>query len=392
MGLQEKNKLKILIHHPRLSYYIGGGEIIPLIQAEVLSSFGHHVEILTSRNLKFSPIFKDFCRNNPQIKLYYIELSKKDKKIYREIPGNGWKRWDKESILFGKRAIPFYLANRNRWDVVITHLLSDSLFIPKSFTNILHLHGVPSKTRRWDYKLLQRPNGFIAVAKFVKKRWISLYPFLKRKKIIVAYNGIQTEKFPNLHLKKNIDLLFVGRLLKNKGIETIIKSLNFLMYKKIHFNNLIIVGQGPEEKNIKKQIKELNLTKKVKIIPFVTHKYLVSLYNRSKIFLCPSTSKEGVLTTMLEAACCKAAIITTNCCGMVEFAKDNINALLIKPFDTVDLARKIEILLKNEEIRNRLINNAEKMVRKYWDAQKTCKKLEAVYLKFVRNHNYDNKF
>ncbi len=382
MALQQK--MKILIHQPRLSYYIGGGEVIPLLQAEALSSFGHQIEILTSRGPKFSPIFNEFCRRNPQIKIHYLELDEKDKKIYHQVPGKNWSRWDKESILFGEKAVPFYLNHFKNWDLVITHLLSDSFYIPKSFKNILHLHGAPTKTRKLDNQLLKRPDGFIAVANFVRKEWLRLYPYLKRKKIAVCYNGIKTKNFPNLKLKRNIDLLFVGRLLKNKGLKTILQSLRLLTIRGVKFNKLIIVGHGPEERNIKKLLKKFNLNKKVKLIGSVSPKKLLNLYNQAKIFLCPSIAKEGVLTTMLEAASCGAAIVTTDCCGMIEFAKNGINSLLVKPADSRDLAQKIELLLTNSYLRQRLSTQAQKQVRQSWDIQQLGKKLNQIYLNFLK--------
>lgn len=384
MVLRQKNRLKILIHQPRLSYYIGGGEIIPLMQARALSSFGHKVEILTSYGPKFSQIFKNFCQENPQIKIYYLSLPKKDQKIYHEQPGERWSRWDKESIAFGQEAVPFYLNHQNNWDLVITHLLSDSLYIPKSFKNILHLHGVPSRPRKWDNFLLKRPDGFIAVAKFVKNGWQRFYPILQKEKIAICYNGIDTQKFPDLNLEKKIDLLFVGRLLKNKGLGTILTALHYLLDQKVNFNHLVIVGTGPEKQRIKKQIKRLNLAKKIKLLDTVSQNQLVKLYNQSKIFLCPSTSKEGVLTTMLEAASCRATIITTKCCGMVEFAKQNTTALLIKPFDYKDLAHKIKLLINNDIRREQIAKKAKKVVRQQWDIKQTSKKLEKIYLNFLK--------
>jgi len=383
--LPPKRKIKILIHQPRLSYYMGGGETVPLEQVRILTYLGHQVEILTSLGPKKSLLFHDFCKKNPQIKIHYLRLPKKEQRIYKEEPGKRWFRWDIESILFGQQSAKFYFSNKNHWDLIITHLLSDSLFIPRNFTNILHLHGVPQEKRDLDNILLKRPDAFIAVAKFVKRGWEKLYPQLKKKNVKVCYNGISTQKFPNLGIKRDIDLLFVGRLLKNKGINTILRATHLLINGGINFNQLIIVGKGPEEKTVKEQIKKLHLAKKVGLVGTVSQNQLINLYNRSKIFLCPSTAKEGILTTMLEAASCGASIITADCCGMTEFAKHNINAFLIKPFDNISLADKIKSLLKDENLRQRLTNEAEKMVCNHWDISKTGKKLEEIYLNFAKN-------
>jgi len=350
---------------------------------------GHRVEILTSQAPIFSPIFKSFRKNNPQIKIHYLKLLPEEQKIYKEQPGKRWVRWDIESLYFSRIAAEFYLTHKNRWNLVITHLLLDSLFIPRHFINILHLHGVPKERRAIDDIALRRPDGFIAVAKFVKNGWRTLYPWLKERQIQICYNGINTKNFPDLNLNRDIDLLFVGRLLEIKGLYVILDALKALIRWGVDFNQLIIVGDGPEKVKIKYIIKTLRLSKKVKLISNIPYKKLINLYNRAKIFLCPSYEREGVLTAMLEAASCGSSIITADCCGMTEFAKDNINSLLTEPTNSNDLAKKIKVLLENDNLRTRLAQRAEKDIHNHWDSLKTGQLLEQTYLKFYKQKKYD---
>ncbi|GEM_PF-584512 len=387
MDIQEK-KLKLLIHQPRLSYYIGGGERVPLEQAEILSSFGHKVEILTSRMSPKSSIFRCFQQKNPKIKIHYLSLPQKEQKIYKEKPGRRWFRWDIESIVFGQKSLEFYSKNKTHYDAVITHLLSDSLFIPLSLNNILHLHGVPCGKRDIDNIFLRRPDGFIAVSKSVKTGWGKLYPALKKKNIKICYNGVDNKKFCNSKIKRNIDLLFVGRLLEIKGIYRVVEALKILIQQKIDFNKLVIVGQGPERLALKRKIKKLGLEKKIKFIESATDRTLINLYNQSRIFLCPSYKKEGVLTTMLEAASCGCAIISADCCGMKEFIKNNINGILAKPNNAFDLAQKIKLFLKDESIRNVYAQRAEKEIQKKWNILQTTKMLEKIYLKIIKKYDH----
>ena len=377
-----KKRLRILVHQPRLSYYIGGGETVPLMQAKILSQLGHHIEISTSKPPRFSSVFLNFLKTNPEIKIHYIALKKEDWDLYKKEAGNSRARWDKESILFGKEAQKFYSNTRIYWDLIITHLLSDNLLIPDKFIKILHLHGIPLRKRKIDKIFLSKVNGFVAVSKSVKKGWEKLYPELKKKNIKVCYNGIESQNFPDLNKKRDIDLLFVGRLIKIKGIDTILKALRILDKKRIYFNKFVLIGRGPQIQKIKKQIKKLNLSNKVELKNTVCQKDLIDFYNRANIFLCPSHAKEGVLTTMLEAASCGCAIITTNCCGMPEFIKDRRNGLLIDPKNHIELAEKIELLLKNKKLREAMAKNAQKEQRNHWDSFKLTKKLEKIYLRY----------
>lgn len=385
--MKGRERLKILVHQPRLSYYVGGGELLPMAQAGILSTFEHKIEVLTSFPPKFSPAFDSFKKRNPQISIHFLKLPSNQQSIYKEVAGKDWSRWDKEAIFFGQLSSEFYHSNKGRWDLVITHLLSDSLFIPKNFYNILRLHGVPSEKRNFDQIFLQRPDALIPDSKFVREGWRNLYPLLKRERMPVCYNGIDTERFVNLHKERDIDLLYTGRFLKIKGIYNILEALSFLKRKGVEFNKLLMVGDGPEEANMKDDVRRLGLVEKVQIIRSVSQEELVKLYNRAKIFLGPSYAKEGVITTMLEAASCGAAVITARACGMVEFAKHKSNALVIEPKNSNQLVEYIALLLKRPDLRRKLAEKARKDLVSKWDIIKTGKKLERVYLHYAKKGN-----
>jgi len=376
--------LHLLIHQPRFSYYIGGGEIIPLIQASNLSKQGNHIEILTSEPPKFSNVFNDFRNENPQIKINLIKLQEHYQCLYNEVPGRDWSRWDEEAILFGQSAEKFYIDNIGKWDLVITHLLSDSLFIPNEFINILRLHGVPSEYRSFDRIFLKRPNGFVPDCNFVRDGWRKLYPELKSVNMPVSYNGVDSKLFKDLKKERKVDFLYVGRFLEIKGIYDILKAIIIIKDKGINFNKLLMVGHGPEEEKIKAFIKRENISDKVEIISAISQNDLVNVYNDAKIFVGPSYAKEGVISTMLEAASCGTAIITANTCGMPEFAIHEKNSLTINPQDSNQLANCMEQLLNNEDFRTKLSSNARKDIEQKWDVTITNKHLSKIYDDYVQ--------
>ncbi len=376
--------MKLLIHHPRLSYYLGGGEIVPLQQAAILSQLGHDVTILTAKPIAYSTLYNQFRHQNRQIKVHEILLSPSQRKIYTEEATMDWTRWDKEAIYFGQKAQSFYFENKDSYDLVITHLLSDSIFIPESFTNVLHLHGVPVEYRSFDDIFLDRPNRFIAVSGSIKEGWMSLYPKLENKDIEINYNGINLNEFTFSNDIRDIDLLYVGRLFAYKGIYNILDALTILLKMGIAFNKLVMVGDGPELDNLKNRIKDLDLTDKVELYHNVDESVLQDYYHRSKVFLCPSSNYEGVLTTMMEAAASGCAIVTSNCCGMIEFARHEHTALLAKPNKPDKLAAMIQKLLQDTNLRSTLVNNAFTQVKQSWDMRKNVEMLVQLYESYVK--------
>lgn len=75
------------------------------------------------------------------------------------------------------------------------------------------------------------------------------------------------------------------------------------------------------------------------------------------IYICASVY-EAFCLPVLEAMTCGTAVITTNNGGNMDFVQDGINALLVEKDNIEDLVEKIEILINNSELRNKIANNA----------------------------------
>lgn len=365
---QKNRKMNIVIHSPRISYYVGGGEVVPLEHARFLAQRGHHITILTRETKKYSVVFQEFlARKYSNIKIEYINIDTKHGGILSEKPGKRWFRWDAEAILFGQHCQKFY-EKLEKNHIVATHLSTDSLLIPRGFKNILHLHGTPLKNSEIIKLALLRPDSFCAHAKSIMNGWKRLFPEVKSK-IELVHNGIDQEEFRPLGLVKDIDILFVGRFLENKGIQDLLKAIN-------QNQIAVFIGDGPLRKEIEKARQKI---KKIKILKHLEKKDLISYYNRARVFACPSTSKEGVLTTMLEAAACGCAIVTTNCCGMVDFAKHKFNSLLVPPCAPRELKTAIQRVLRDPVLQNRLSHNARESILKGWTWERKILTLEKIY-------------
>jgi len=362
--------MKIAIHQPRVSYYVGGGEIVPLEQAAGLST-NHKITIVTSK-YKESDVFKAFKKNNPQIRVEYFQLPDK---IYKEDPGQNQLRWDTESIAFGKATIDYYV--QNNFDLIVSHYTTDALLLPKK--NILHLHGFPHKYRDLNALALMVPMGFVSVSKFVTENWKSMHNI---NNINLCYNGVNEAKFVPKKTDKKFDILYLGRLIKIKGIDDLIHSLENVK-SEIPNLRVLIGGKGPDEPRLKHLTSRLSLTNNIEFCGYIPEENLVDIYNKAKICVFPSYAREGVLTTLLEASSCGTPSITANCCGMKEFVKDKVNGMLFKPRNIGQLSSLIIESLTNQKLRDRLGKNARKEIVTNWTWKKRIKELESIYLKYV---------
>ncbi len=373
-------KTKIAIHNAQISHYTGGTERLIFEQIKNLLNYpDFFISLVTTKTNYKSEIYKEILniRNN-NFRVYEIADLDKIKNL-SSYTSNNSNKWHFESIEFGKLAYNFYL--KNKFDLVITHFSTDSIFIPQSQKNILHLHGYPLESSEIGELSLRRPDYFIAVSNFVKSKWLELYPQLNKRKIFVVYPGINTSKFIKPESNRSIDVVFVGRLIKIKGIDYLIKAIKQTKIVK----SAVIIGRGPEKINLLRLISSLGLKGIVKIKSNVDDEELAEICNNSKLAVFPSYSKEGVILSILECAASGCAIITTKDSSMEEFINDKKNGLLVYPKNVKDLSSKIKKILSNSNLRDRLSENSKKRVLNKWDSKNRVYELYRAYLKIAHH-------
>ncbi len=161
-----------------------------------------------------------------------------------------------------------------------------------------------------------------------------------------------------------IRLLFVGYLLPSKGLNYLIKAASILAKRGSLDFMLVIVGAGPERKELEDLILSLNLSEKVRFLGHVPNgPDLFNIYRKSDIFILP-TLGEGFPRVLYEAMSQSIPIITTNVSGIPYKMRHEENALLIPPMNPEAIADAVERIIKDSKLRKRLINNGQKFMEK----------------------------
>ncbi len=366
--------MKIAISSQRASYYHGGTERYVLNMASKLDSFGEKITFISYDAPEKSKWFKDFEKSfkGEIILLKSKDLDKNFSKFkYATKP----KSWDKESFLFSECSKKTY--KERDFDVIVFHYAVDCLNAPENKKIYLHLHGLPDVKRKIENKAIKIPDKIIAVSNYIAKGWKKLHKI--KRDIPVVYNGINLkQKIPKPHKEKN-NILFFGRLIKIKGVDILLKATSRLLKKNSNLR-IQIIGEGPEKKNIIKLAKKLGIEKNISFLGYVEDPILKKRIACSKVCVFPSYSREGVMTTLLEASLMKKPIIASNACSNPEYIKDGENGLLFKSKDDKDLAKKIEKLINNKKLREQLSKNVSKTI-KNWSWEKQARKLIDIYKK-----------
>jgi phosphatidylinositol alpha-mannosyltransferase len=196
-------------------------------------------------------------------------------------------------------------------------------------------------------------DGIIGVSRLTLKTFKNF----KKPKIIIP-NGIDLEEFnpkvPKLKkfLDSKINILFVGRIEERKGLIYLLKAFKILT-KKFSNLRLIIVGEGELKKECENYVKENGL-KEVYFEGAKMREELVSYYNSCDIFCAPSIFGESFGLVLLEAMACQKPVVAFANDGYQEFLKGKRGGILAKNRDFRDLAKKIEILVKNPNLRKEM--------------------------------------
>ncbi len=131
-----------------------------------------------------------------------------------------------------------------------------------------------------------------------------------RKRLEVIPNGIDFAKIVGTKAsEKKSDVIFAGRLVKEKNVDVLIRAVN-LIKKEIPYVNCEIIGDGPERNYCMKLIKDLNLENNIELMGFLeNHDALIAHMKASKVFVLPST-REGFSIVTLEANACGLPVVT----------------------------------------------------------------------------------
>jgi glycogen(starch) synthase len=191
---------------------------------------------------------------------------------------------------------------------------------------------------------------------------------INASKIAVIPNGIDTNQFhPRLrdHAADTINLLWVGRFVKGKGVEYIVQAMGILVKERPDLH-LTLVGEGPERDCICELIESLGLSDNVSIIDFVPYDKMPRVFQDSDIFVLPSLH-EGVPRTALEAMSCGLPVVISD----FSHLRDLIDGggLMFPKKDVQALADSLRILINDDDKRAKMGRKArEKIVREYsWE-------------------------
>lgn len=276
------------------------------------------------------------------------------------------------------------------YDIVHYHAMANGLFsfVPKitGKKTIVTLHGLDYEREKWglpgkawlrmcEFCASKFPDKVISVSEKIKRHFKEQF----NKDIVFIPNGVDIfkpkpiSKLKRFGLKKDNYILFLSRIVPEKGIHTLIEA-----FKKLNTNHkLVIAGDATHTEEYLKKVKKL--AGNDKRIIFTGPLYgddKVEAFSNASFFVLPSTI-EGMPIVLLEA-------MSFGLCPLTSDIEENLDVVgdlgvSFKVKDINDLKKKLEYLINNPSIAKKKGKQCKELAKKKYQWKNIANQTLKVY-------------
>jgi glycosyltransferase involved in cell wall biosynthesis len=234
-----------------------------------------------------------------------------------------------------------------------------------------------AKTDRDHTSRYNAIDRIIFVSQIAHDEFMSSHPQIDAKRLHVLHNSIAAPKPSAKPQTGGITLLYTGRIVPEKGVETLIHALSKVEDKSITLN-ICGTGKGEYINQLQLIASDLNVDSQIHWLGHVESVW--SEIARADIGIMPSTWREPFGLSLLEYMSQGLAVITTNNGAQPEIITDGKDGLLVPPADSDELANAISKLAKDSELRHAIGCAARKTYLTHFDYETFYKKINEIYL------------
>ena len=303
-------------------------------------------------------------------------------------------------LLKGKKAGKVLLSNE-KFDIINTHFVlptgpvGDYLASYANIPNVLSVHGGdlydPSKwmsphrhflLRAWVKVLLKKANVVVGQSQNTIQNVKDHY--LPEMNPMIIPLGIPRP--PKVQASRQtfgfndneILLVSVGRLVARKAVDQLIHLIKKLGREDV---KLIIIGSGPQEKNLRNLAKQLSVQDKIQFMGFIEEDEKNKLLNIADLYV--STSQhEGFGLVYLEAMATKNPVVCYDYGGQTDFLEHNKTGCLVKLNDEDAFLKQVKTLIKNPQLRTEMSQYCLEKVEEYY-IDNCAKKYEKLFEELI---------
>lgn len=203
--------------------------------------------------------------------------------------------------------------------------------------------------------------------------------FMDKSRVAIINNWTATQEIINVGKNRiinnninSLEILYVGWLEKQKGINELLHSCNDLISD---YNiNMKFIGDGSLRNNIETYSIEKNIQKNISLLGWLDDEEIISNLKKADIFVLPSWH-EGMPNSLIEALASGLPSISTSVGIIPDYIIDNYNGLLVHPKNQLNLKKTIEKTINDVNLRRKISKNGVLLAEKMFSEEASIKKL-----------------
>jgi glycosyltransferase involved in cell wall biosynthesis len=220
---------------------------------------------------------------------------------------------------------------------------------------------------------------FICISKFIRQQ--ALAKGFPAEKTVVHYTGIDTDFFcPDPTIPRLPIVLFVGRLVPNKGCEYLIRAVTRVQEVMPEIK-LVVIGHGAQREQLEQQAAAC--LRNFEFLGAQPPALVRNWMNRAKVFSSPSLvtaiDQEGFGMVFAEAQAMGLPVVSCPVGGIPEAVAHEQTGFLVPERDSEALAAKLLLLFQNQDLRTKFSEAGQARVDKLFNIRKQAALLENIY-------------
>lgn len=342
----------------------------------------------TQKNIGgISSVARFLMENNSDYDYRHFELGKHDNEkrgVYWFLRiVKAWVAWFFLMIIKRDILIHFNIALEERSLIRDFPLILFARFLRKR--QVIHIHGGEllhkEKGRNWIEILLKYfysgKEPKIVLSSMEKKMIVSKYHAKNVFELPNTVDMTEAEFFNRQYpFQPPVKILYMGRIVKSKGLDYIIEALEILNKKAIPFK-FIMAGSGPEEKYYLKKLSGIPQDC-FEFKGLISGPLKTGLLKQCDIFLLPSLY-EGLPVSLLEAMSFGLVPVVTEVGSINSVVKNGETGIIVAMRSSVNIAEAVERLIENDDLFKRISTNSRRYVFENHNPVDYINKLNKVY-------------
>jgi len=222
----------------------------------------------------------------------------------------------------------------------------------------------------WLKTYLKHVKYFITPSMFMKNKLIEFG--IPKEKLVYIPNFVSFQSIIPIYNSKSY-LLYSGKLLKTKGLATLLKAI-----KDLPDISLFIAGDGDMKEELEAYVK-YNMLQNIRFLGHLEENELHNVLKDSLFVILPTECYENAPMAVLEAFAHGKPVVGSNIAGIPELVIDGETGLLFEPGNYKQLKEKIEYFLSHPDKIIEMGRNARRKVEKEYNAELYYQRLMNVY-------------